>query len=83
VWLQEEAKDERLVKPKERSCYNKYILIKPDTRFYIFSKIVFMFVTLVSFVLIPYVTLVKRNELPSPYLEIIVTLDVFWILHMI
>ena len=83
VWLDEEVKEGITInKAKEKGCYEKYILIKPETRFYLFSKIVFMFVTIITFIFVPYVTFVKDCTLESPYLETCIILDIFWIIHM-
>jgi hypothetical protein len=83
VWLDEEVREGNMSKVKEKGCYEKYILILPGTRYYLFSKVVFMFTTLWSFIYVPYVTFVKDCSLESPYLEICIVLDVFWLIHMI
>lgn len=83
MWLEEEVREGSISKVKEKGCYEKYFLILPGTRFYLFSKIVYMVTTILSFIFVPYVTFVNDASLESPYLEICISLDVFWLIHMI
>lgn len=83
VWLDEEVKEINLTQKQEKGLYEKYILIKPDSKFYLFSRCLFLLTCLMSFIFIPYVVMVRYCKLDTPYHEITVTLDALWILHMI
>jgi len=82
VWFEEEVNDN--LKPKEDSSFfEKYLLIKIDSKYYIAFKMVILFAAMINFVFVPYNTFVAECSLESPYKQVIIFLDVLWILHIL
>ena len=87
IWLDERGENERfnLVPQKEKTgFYRKYLLVKPGSKYYLFSWIVYFVVILASFIIIPYEALVvsEQSILSSPTQELMITLDILWTIHI-
>lgn len=85
VWLGWKDDDERIyVKERGPGFFYKYLLVRPGSKYYYFSWIIYVITIMASFIIIPYEALVARNQaiLSSPTKELLITLDILWAVHI-
>ena len=72
------------VKERGPGFFYKYLLVRPGSKYYYFSWIIYFITIMASFIIIPYEALVVRNQaiLSSPTKELLITLDILWAVHI-
>jgi hypothetical protein len=82
IWFDETVEDHQVLKI-EKTFFEKYLLIKTDSRNYIIFKIFSMITACLAFVFVPYYTFVNNCDLSGSWKSIVLALDMFWILHVL
>ena len=82
IWFDETVQEHSIHK-QSKSFFEKYLLIKTESKNYIFFKIFSMLTACLAFVFVPYYTFVNNCDLSEPWKSIVLALDIFWILHVL
>ena len=83
TWLNEDRDEKPRIKKTEISLFQKYILVKPNQKYYIASRVFFFCVYLLSFVLTPFFVMVQNKKKEAPNFILIIFIDLMWIVHIV